>query len=145
MEFEGSWSLDGGSSGFEKMESGINARAIDFAKFGRLFLRKGNWEGTQVIPASWVEESTQEDTSLNRENYYPKKGVLGVLKNGYYKYMWWGISRGENEFDFFALGNHGQFIYVAPQKNLIIVRNGESFGKSRMQWIEGFRAFADAL
>ena len=33
MEFPGSWSLD--EAGFEKMESGINARAIDFAKFGR--------------------------------------------------------------------------------------------------------------
>jgi CubicO group peptidase (beta-lactamase class C family) len=31
MEADGSWSLDSEASGFEKMESGINARAIDFA------------------------------------------------------------------------------------------------------------------
>lgn len=43
METPGSWSLDRKKSGFEKMESGINGRAIDFAKFGRLFLNKGNW------------------------------------------------------------------------------------------------------
>jgi CubicO group peptidase (beta-lactamase class C family) len=92
-----------------------------------------------------VEESTGEDTSFDREAYYPKKGLLGALKNGYYKYMWWGISLGGGLFDFFAMGNHGQFIYVAPRKNLIIVRNGEAFGKSRRQWIEGFRAFAEAL
>ena len=76
---------------------------------------------------------------------FEKKGVLGALKDGYYKYLWWGISRGGGQFDFFAMGKHGQFIYVALHKNLIIVRNGESFGKSRRQWLEGFRAFADAL
>ena len=52
MEFDGSWSLD--SRGFEKMESGINARAIDFVKFGRLYLNNGNWDGTQVLPADWI-------------------------------------------------------------------------------------------
>jgi CubicO group peptidase (beta-lactamase class C family) len=36
MEAPSSWGLDSEASGFEKMESGINARAIDFAKFGRL-------------------------------------------------------------------------------------------------------------
>ena len=40
MGFKGLWSVDANS--FEKMESGINCKAIDFAKFGRLYLRKGN-------------------------------------------------------------------------------------------------------
>jgi CubicO group peptidase (beta-lactamase class C family) len=55
------------------MESGINARAIDFAKFGRLFLRKGDWGGKQVIPARWVEESTGEDTSLTAQPTTPRR------------------------------------------------------------------------
>jgi len=45
MEYSGSWSLDSKASGFEKMEAGINGRPIDFAKFGRLFLEEGNWNG----------------------------------------------------------------------------------------------------
>jgi CubicO group peptidase (beta-lactamase class C family) len=68
MEYDGSWSLD--ESGFEKMESGINARAIDFAKFGRLFLNNGNWDGVQVIPEKWVTESTQADKSIDYIRYY---------------------------------------------------------------------------
>jgi CubicO group peptidase (beta-lactamase class C family) len=51
MEAPGSWSLDSEQSGFEKMESGINGRAIDFAKFGRLFLNEGNWNGVQLVSA----------------------------------------------------------------------------------------------
>jgi CubicO group peptidase (beta-lactamase class C family) len=44
MGAPGSWSLNSDASGYEKMESGINARDIDFAKIGRLFLNNGNWE-----------------------------------------------------------------------------------------------------
>ena len=40
MEADGSWSLDSTSSGFEKMESGVNARARDFARFGMLLARE---------------------------------------------------------------------------------------------------------
>ena len=41
MEAPGTWSLDSRHDGFEKMESGLNARAVDFAKFGLLYLRGG--------------------------------------------------------------------------------------------------------
>ena len=145
MEFPGSWSLDSVSSGFEKMESGINARAIDFAKFGRLFLRKGDWGGKQVIPAHWVEESTAEDPSLDRAAYYPKKGSFAALPDQYYKYFWWGMRRGGGKDDFFARGNHGQFIYAAPSKNLLIVRNGERYGVPVENWIGMFYRFAGLL
>ena len=57
-EYPASWSLD--EAGFEKMESGINARAIDFAKIGRLFLNNGRWQGEQVISEPWIAESTMD-------------------------------------------------------------------------------------
>ncbi len=125
MEFSGSWSLD--EVGFEKMESGINARAIDFAKFGRLFLKNGNWDGTQIVPAEWVAESTQADTSVDYSNYYYDDFIF-ANEQGYYKYMWWGIQRNVKDYDIIALGNHGQFIYISPNSNLIILRFGESYG-----------------
>src|SRR3712207_4491289 len=61
MEADGSWSLDSKRSGFEKMESGVNARARDFGRFGALFAREGSWEGKQLISRGWVEESTRTD------------------------------------------------------------------------------------
>jgi CubicO group peptidase (beta-lactamase class C family) len=48
-EASASCSLDSDAHGFEKMESGINTRAIDFAKIGRLFINNGNWNGKQII------------------------------------------------------------------------------------------------
>ena len=141
MEYSGSWSLD--EAGFEKMESGINARAIDFAKFGRLFLHNGNWDGVQVVPAEWVAESTQADPSVDYGNYYYDDFIF-ANGQGYYKYMWWGIQRDARNYDFMALGNHGQIIYISPQKNLIILRFGESYGEfgGAQGWVDMFYGFA---
>lgn len=129
MEFNGSWSLDSEKSGFEQMQSGINARAIDFAKFGRLYLKNGSWNGSQVIPAKWVAESTQEDGSLDRATYYlydqNLEGFQFFKDNGYYGYFWWGNRRDDGKYDFSAQGHLGQWIYVSPQADLIIVRNGK--------------------
>ena len=141
MEFPGSWSLD--EAGFEKMESGINARAIDFAKFGRLFLHNGDWEGVQVVPTEWVFESTQADTSVDYAYYYDDDFIF-ANGQGYYKYMWWGIRRDEQNYDFMALGNHGQIIYISPQENMIILRFGESYGEfyGSQGWVDMFYEFS---
>ena len=146
MEFDGSWSLDSKTTGFEKMESGINGRAIDFAKFGRLYLNNGNWDGTQVVPADWVVESTRPDASLDSGDYYPD-GDFFKPDYAYYGYLWWGLRRGEADYDFVALGNHGQFVYISPQKNLIIVRNGESYGEFNgiQGWLDMFYQFASDI
>ena len=144
MEYSGSWSLD--ETGFEKMESGINARAIDFAKFGRLFLQNGDWNGVQVVPAEWVIESTQADRSVDYETYYPK-GFIFKDGQGYYKYMWWGIQHSETDHTFIAMGNHGQFVYIYPEKKLLILRFGESYGEfgDAQGWLDLFTAFARNL
>ena len=145
-EFDASWSLDSEGSGFEKMEAGLNARAIDYAKFGRLYLEGGAWNGTQVIPAEWVTESTQVDPATQRADYYPDEMGQTLFNdlNGYYKYMWYGLYRGEDGYDFAAEGDHGQFIYVSPAKNLIIVRNGLEYGYdwTWADWIETVYQFA---
>jgi CubicO group peptidase (beta-lactamase class C family) len=147
MEFDGSWSLDSVESGFEKMEAGINARAIDYAKFGRLYLENGNWDGQQIIPAGWVVESTQIDPATYQESYYEQNDFGRFLYEdlgGYYKYMWYGYPRGGDAYDFAAEGDHGQIIYISPHKNLIVVRNGFDYGPDfgMSDWIKAFYEFA---
>jgi CubicO group peptidase (beta-lactamase class C family) len=137
MEFDGSWSLDAEKNGFEKMESGINARTIDFAKFGRLYLNGGNWNGTQIIPSEWVATSTRDN---------------GLIQDAsiYYGYMWWGEKCNPGSQDYLAMGNLGQFVYVSPARNLIIVRNGERFGveskgEEWVVWADIFCQFSKSL
>jgi CubicO group peptidase (beta-lactamase class C family) len=122
MEFPASWSLDSTATGFEKMESGLNGRAIDFARFGLLFQQNGSWNGQQLISGGWVTESTAPDPGDTRDwPYWPEYKENG----GYYQYHWWGHVRADGHYDYTAAGSYGQYIYVCPQKNLVIVRFGE--------------------
>lgn len=142
MEFDGSWSTDSEASDFEKMETGVNARAIDFAKFGVLFLQGGSWQGDPVISNAWVDESTEPLLPENYSDYY-SEWFTTMPGQGYYKYMWWGMARDAESYDFTAEGDKGQFIYVSPQKNLVIVRNGIDYGGiSSAEWLKLFYEFA---
>mgnify|MGYP003674323796 FL=1 len=111
MEFDASWSLDRKKNGLEKTFCCINARARDYAKIGRLYLNKGKWNDKQIVSENWVAQSTKVDTTNNSVKRY--------------QYQWWLPSQTG---DFFAQGILGQFIYVNPKKNLIIVRLGKGLG-----------------
>lgn len=128
MEASGSWSLDSEKSGFEKMESGINGRAIDFAKFGRLFLNKGNWNGAQIVPAAWVDQTIRLD--------------VGTDPAPHYQYFWWVNTKAPGN-HFYAAGKHGQYIYVVPEQNLIFVRFGRSDRFRR--WLDVFEQLAGRI
>jgi CubicO group peptidase (beta-lactamase class C family) len=141
MEFDGSWSVDSQASGFEKMETGINARAIDFAKFGQLFLNGGSWSGAQVIPQAWVTESTQPMMPADYGGYYPDY-FSTMPGRGYYGYMWWGMQREDGNYDYAAEGDRGQIIYVSPHKRLVIVRNATDYGIPWTDWLNLFYRFA---
>jgi CubicO group peptidase (beta-lactamase class C family) len=141
MEFDGSWSIDSKTSDFEKMETGVNARAIDFAKFGALFLNGGNWQGKQVISKAWVDESTQPLYPPNYDDYYSEWYEL-LPGEGHYKYMWYSLVSEDGSYDFAAEGDKGQFIYVSPLNHLVIVRNGIGYGIASEEWFHLFYEFA---
>ena len=142
MEYPGSWSINGGQDGLEKMESGINARAVDFAKFGRLMLNDGQWAGKQVVSEAWVGQATQPEE--RPPSYYGDEPFF-VSQGHYYKYFWWGDKRPGGKSDFYAQGNKGQYIYISPQKRVIIVRNGFDFGLPSSQWLRLFYQLADGM
>jgi CubicO group peptidase (beta-lactamase class C family) len=136
MEFDGAWCLDSTESGFEKMEAGLNARAIDYAKLGRLFLNEGRWNGDQIVPAEWVALASGAD---------PTGRAPAFADDEYYAYMWWGYPRSQDSPDFTAEGDHGQYIYVSPAHQIIIVRNGTEYGLESREWIDAFGQVAEEL
>jgi CubicO group peptidase (beta-lactamase class C family) len=134
MEALGSWSIDSESSGFAKMESGLNARAIDFAKFGRLYLNNGNWDGKQLISEQWVQDSTRAEDP----DPYPLFRWNTTMQ---YQYGWWIYpAQNGNPAHHYAWGNHGQFIYVVPEKSLIMVRHG--YEHADVNWVDLFERIA---
>jgi CubicO group peptidase (beta-lactamase class C family) len=115
MEADGSWSLDSRASGFEKMESGLNARAVDFAKLGLLVARDGRFRGRQLLPRAWVQDLTRVPTGV------------GGAPAGSYQSFWW-IQDDRNPPALFARGKYGQHIYVVPASDLVLVRFGRDAG-----------------
>jgi CubicO group peptidase (beta-lactamase class C family) len=116
MEADGSWSLDSRRSGFEKMESGVNARAADFARFGLLFARDGAWRGLQLVPRPWVRDAP----------LVPTTGV-GPGPAGAYGLFWW-VQDDRRPPARFARGKYAQHIYVVPDSDLVLVRFGRDAG-----------------
>jgi len=145
MEFPASWSIDSVADGLEKTGSSLNARPIDFAKFGRLFLHRGDWDGKRIVSEKWVIESTSRDRSAEGSGYYKIQKTFCDHPDLYYKYFWWGFSNTGTEYDFTAIGHLGQFIYVSPAANVIIVRNGKKSGGKIIFWPDLFREMAKKL
>lgn len=111
MEAPAHWSLDrDDEQGIEKAFCCLQARTVDFAKFARLYLKDGNWKGTQIVSQDWVEASTSPHPAGNNKHFYHNNWGIGPLKYG----------------SFFAIGLYGQYLYVFPEEEVIIVRFGNS-------------------
>lgn len=140
-EFDAGWSLDSKADGFEKMESGINARAIDFARFGCLYRDGGVVDGKQIISPDWIKESLS-DHHADRTDFYKNefgRKIKNAKNGGWYSYFWYGLKReGSVQNDFFAAGNKSQIIYISPQADLVIVRFGKKDGIDFWNWISAF-------
>ena len=105
MEYDASWSVDSRRHQTVKAFCCLNAHSEDYAKFGRLYLEKGKWNGRQIISEYWINKSLS----------YAKDST----QNFYYQYQW----RVGNKGDFFAKGAMGQFIYVNPNKKYYYYQN----------------------
>lgn len=112
MEADGAWSLDHDGSGLEQLQAGLSGRAVDFAKLGLLYLHKGSWQGRQLVPRAWVEDSTRADTTTDPAAEF--------------QYDWW--MRPELPGDYWSRGNHGQWVYVSPAHDVVLVRYGVEDG-----------------
>lgn len=110
--YDASWSTDNNS--FEKMESGFNTRPIDFAKLGSLILNGGSWNGQQLISSEWLTKSTRPSDTL----------VFCSGQRWGYSHFWWQVIVEGQADDIFANGRFGQFLYISPANNTIIVRHG---------------------
>jgi CubicO group peptidase (beta-lactamase class C family) len=131
MESPAYWSLDRkDDKGIEKAFCCLQARAIDFAKIGKLYLNNGNWNGNQLVSKAWVNYSTHADTTGNNKLYYNNN---------------WGIGPKKYE-SYYAVGLYGQYLYLFPEKNLLIVRFGDTELNYRPNyWNEIFLQLIDQL
>jgi CubicO group peptidase (beta-lactamase class C family) len=102
------------TSGLTDTTGGLSLRARDMAKIGLLYLNGGRWNGEQLVPQSWVEESIQAHVAASA--------------GAEYGYQWWriGVPVGLRSVDtYFASGYGGQQINVFPELGLVVVFTNE--------------------
>lgn len=92
------------------------SNARDFARIGKLYLDSGRWNGKQIVPVDYVLNATSP--TLNMEGGHQ------------YGYHWWYLEYNKEPV-FYARGIQGQYIFVRPQKNMIVVRLGHIRDKER--------------
>lgn len=108
MEQPGYWWYDK-KSGLTKNYGCLMAVARDYARLGRLYLKKGEWEGKQILDREWVEASVAHDTTAGSSWGYNRCWYPGLRIYG----------------DFMAWGLYKNSIYVNPLHNIVIVRLGD--------------------
>ena len=87
---------------------GLSVRTEDIARFGQLYLQKGKWNGTQLLPPQWVELATSRQVS-NGSN--PKSD----WDQGY-GFQFWRCRNGAYRGD----GAFGQYCIVLPDQDAVI-------------------------
>ncbi|MDB5330083.1 MAG: flp 1 [Phycisphaerales bacterium] len=87
---------------------GLYLRTEDVAKFGQLYLQKGQWQGKQLVPAAWVQAATTRQTSNgSNPNSDWEQG---------YGYLFWRCRHGAFRGD----GANGQFCVVMPEQDAVL-------------------------
>lgn len=108
--------------------AGLKITPMDMVKMGRLILNKGTYKGKRVVSENWINQILNSKISTNNTNYYGPG----------YSYCWWTGQNNTGSY-IFANGYGGQFIFIVPSKNLVIVTqnnwSGISTNITSSQWI----------
>ncbi len=107
-------------TGIVYMGGGLYLRPRAMLKIGQLYLNGGTWNGRRILSQEWVDES------------WGKYGRLEPLdRNGHqYGYLWWHhqYTVGDRTIATVeARGNGGQYIFVAPELDLVVVITSGNF------------------
>ena len=101
----------------------ISLRPRDMLKFGLMCCSGGVWNGKQVVPPGWIEQSTSPKLMLD--------GDFG------YGYFWWTkrfLWKDKTVDSYFAWGFGGQYIFVVPEIDLVVVFNGTNWSMDLKQF-----------
>jgi CubicO group peptidase (beta-lactamase class C family) len=131
------WLTD--SQGVAFALGGLNMTTRDYARFGRLLLNNGAYNGQQIVSQAWIKAATTPQADYLQ----PQADKLG------YGYQIW-LPPGAEAGEFFCVGVYGQYIYVNQQHNVVIVKNSADLGFqdsliSKHETIEFFREIVASL
>lgn len=114
---------------------GLYLRTEDIAKFGQLYLQKGEWNGQQIVPAEWIEMATSKQVSNGSD---PDRD----WDQGY-GFQFWRCRHNAYRGD----GKDGQFCIVLPEQDAVIAitaNTGNMQAELNVVWDKLLPALTDA-
>jgi len=108
---------------------GLQLTARDLARLGKLYLDGGQWDGVQLVPAEWVQESGSSQISF------------GTSNNGYSLQWWTSENFGTI---YYGQGYGGQALMILPEQDMIVVACQAHF-VPQFQHLSQWRNFADHI
>ncbi|MET3912204.1 CubicO group peptidase (beta-lactamase class C family) [Bradyrhizobium sp. S3.3.6] len=106
-------------SGVAMSSAGLSLRPRDWAKIGQLVLNRGSWEGRQLVPASWVDQSTAEQITTEEPQSYGYQWWLGRTLEGNREVQWIA-----------AQGFNSQKTIIIPALDMVVVFNASRQSKN---------------
>lgn len=101
--------------GTPRTAGGVSMTARDLARLGELLRNDGTRGGKQIIPIAWIRDMQENG---DRDAWQQGRNV--DLPNGRYRSQWY--QSGEADQAFCAIGIHGQWLYVDPSTETVIVK-----------------------
>lgn len=117
---------------------GLYLKTEDIAKFGQLYLQKGEWNGKQIVPADWIAQATSKQVENAKD---PASVETSDWAQGY-GFQFWRCRHDAYRGD----GKDGQFCIVIPEKDAVVVMTadtGDMQGQLNLVWEHLLPALGD--
>ena len=120
LDIEGEdWETD--PQGINTGGYGLRVRTEDIAKFGLLYLQKGQWKGKQILTPEWIQQATGSQIVSNSSNPTRPREEDDWAQG--YGFQFWRCRPGGYRAD----GAFGQFSIILPEYDAVVAITGESF------------------
>lgn len=104
------------SKGGARTAGGISTTLRDLARFGELMRKEGEANGKQIVLAGWVKDIRENGS----HEAWARGSMINMFPQGSYRSKWYKAN--DEDASFYAIGIHGQWIYVNPKAEVTAIK-----------------------
>jgi CubicO group peptidase (beta-lactamase class C family) len=125
--------------GAMRAAGGVCVVPRDLARFGEMMRRRGVADGRQVVPGTWIDDINERGDA----EAWARSEFADIFPKASYRSQWYRIDRDRGVLA--AFGIHGQWIYIHPGAELVIIRMASEATPLDPDRVRGWRRGFDAI
>jgi CubicO group peptidase (beta-lactamase class C family) len=127
------------AQGAMRAAGGVCVAPRDLARFGEMIRCRGVAGGRQVVPGTWIDDINKNGDAES----WARSELAEMFPQASYRSKWYRINRAKNVLG--AVGIHGQWIYIHPEAELVIIRMASEATPLDFDRVRGWRRGFDAI